>query len=499
MKILSASQIREADSYTIKHEPISSAALMERAASACVEWLLKHQSDKKQIYIFCGSGNNGGDGLAIARMLHEQRKDWVKCFRLPADTYSKDHLDQWHKNKMAGLATHHISESSDFPNIPKDSLIIDALYGTGLNRPIEGQSATLIQKINRSSSTRIAIDIPSGLYTDKPSSKEDPIVKADICLSFEFAKLAFLLPENGDYCKKWITLPIGLSNSFIENCNSHYYLIDFNTVRESYRHRVKFSHKGTYGHVCMVAGSYGKGGAAALAGKASLKSGAGLLSYIVPECVYQTVQQLVPEAMVMECSGLKYIEKIPHQSKFRYAIGPGLSEEQSCIKALLSFLRKQEEGIVLDADALNIIAKEKALAFVPKGSILSPHPKEFERLFGKQANQFERLDTLRSEAIKLQSVIILKGAHSCIGLPNGELYFNASGNPGLATAGSGDVLTGLIVSLLAQSYPIDKAAIMAVYIHGKAAEIAFEKGESHESITAQSVIEQFGAAFRSLY
>lgn len=499
MKILSANQIKEADAHTIKHEPITSIALMERASKSCADWIVKHYCNSKHIYVFCGPGNNGGDGFAISRMLNQHKENWASSFCINNKKFSKDSLVQLDKNKSLSIHPFKINNSNDFPEIQSNSIIVDALFGTGINRAIEGIYAELINYINHSNAVRIAIDMPSGLYSDQSTPTKNTIVKASITLSFELVKLAFLFAENAPYCGKWHILKIGLNHSFINNCQSNYHIIGFDNVKKHYRYRATFSHKGTYGHVCMVAGSYGKAGAAVLAGKACMKAGVGLLSYIVPEIVYQSIQQCVNEAMVQESSGVHYIEKISNHNNYIYAIGPGIGQNPATVKALLSFLRMQENGLILDADALNIIAKEKALSFIPKGSILSPHPKEFERLFGKQTNDFERLEVLRSQAIALQSVIILKGAYTCVSLPNGEMHFNTSGNPGMATGGSGDVLTGLIAALVAQHYSIDTAALMAVYLHGKAADIAFENGESYESITAHSIIEHFAPAFRSLY
>lgn len=499
MKILSASQIREADAYTIINDKISSVALMERAAAACVDWILNTFPNSEQFHIFCGTGNNGGDGLAIARMLNKHNNTCAKIFQISSNRYSADCMAQMEKNKKAGIPTHFINHSNDFPKIPSDTIIIDALFGTGLNRSITGIYAELIAHINHSPQTCIAIDMPSGLFADVSSEKNVAIIEATHSLSFEMPKLAFFLAENANFCGKWHVLKIGLSSTYINACKSTHYVIDFKTLKKNYRHRITFSHKGSYGHVCLVAGSHGKSGAAVLAGKACLQSGVGLLSYIVPSSVYQTVQQCVNEAMVLECSGINYIEQIPTNDKFIYAIGPGLGQDKNTAKALLSFLRKQQKSLVLDADALNIIAKEKALSFIPKNSILTPHPKEFERLFGTQQNHFERLKVLQAQAIALQSVIVLKGAYSCVALPNGELHFNTSGNPGMASGGSGDVLTGIIAALLAQSYRAEMATLIAVHLHGKAADLAFKDGESYESITASSLIRYLGKAFRLLY
>ena len=499
MKILSASQIRETDAYTIIHNNISSTQLMENAAKACVQWIVENFPKNNKIIVFCGSGNNGGDGLAIARMLNQHKPSWASVYYIKSDLYSKDWTTQMEKSKDTTTPNHIINKTSDFPIIPTNAVIIDALFGTGLNRPLDGLHAALVEHINKEEKLCIAIDIPSGLFADTSSTNSKSIVKATHTLSFEIAKLAFFLVENANFCGKWHLLNIGLNQSYIKACHSFYHSIDFNVLKKNYRHRVTFSHKGTYGHVCIVTGSHGKSGAAVLAGKACLKAGVGLLSYVVPSAVYQTVQQCVNEAMVLECSGNNYIEEIPIDTKYTYAIGPGLGQEKDTTNALLAFLRSQQKALVLDADALNIIAKEKALSVIPKGSILTPHPKEFERLFGKQQNDFERLKILRSQAMDLQCSIVLKGAYSCVALPNGKLFFNTTGNPGMASGGSGDVLTGIIAALLAQSYKAEIATLMAVYLHGKAADIAYTDGESYESITASSLIKYLAPAFRSLY
>jgi len=499
MKILPVELIRAADAFTIKNELISSIDLMERAASSCANWLGEKLNKQQKVKIFVGPGNNGGDGVAIARLLSEKGfaiQLYILCF---TENFSKDFL----KNQSRlpkNIETFNINSEKDIPNICENDIVIDAIFGSGLTRPIFGFVAKVIRKINESKSLTISIDIPSGLFVDKTvSSSKGEIVFADYSLSFAPAKLAFLLPENDKFCGEWVVLDIGLSTSFIENAPVNNHLLAFSEVKPLLKQRNKFAHKGVYGHALLVAGSYGKTGAAILSSLACLRSGAGLLTAHLPEKCLNPLQTAAPEVMVNVDNDEKLFSTLPKLNNYNaIGVGPGIGTDIKTQKALKLLIQESKVPVVFDADAINILAENRTwLHFLPKKSIFTPHPKEFERLIGKCSDDFSRLQKQREFAIKYQVVLILKGHYSIIAMPDGNCFFNTTGNPGMATAGSGDVLTGIILSLLAQSYSSEAAAILAVYLHGMAGDFA-AKESGFESMLASDIIKNLGKSFLEL-
>jgi len=497
MKILNAEQIRAWDQYTMEHEPIASIDLMERAATKCFEWLEENSWFVHSFSIFCGKGNNGGDGLAIARMLAARG-----C------TVSVNILEFGHRGTddfQANLAKLHqypsvtiqfVQDETNFHSLSKETVIIDALFGSGLTRPLEGITAKLVGHMNKSGCQIIAIDIPSGMSVDR-SSNDNTIVKANHTLSFQCYKPAFLVAENAEYLGEVIILDIGLLPEFLPTVEANFELIDSSIIRSNYKQRNRFAHKGNFGHALIIAGSYGKIGAAVLSAKACLRSGAGLLTCFIPKCGYEILQTAVSEAMTVTDANSSMITKIDDEiSKYdSIGIGPGLgtaSETRTALKELLAIYKKP---MVIDADALNGLAMEKNLPSLPPGSILTPHPKEFERLFGECKNAFERIEKAAAKAKVLNCLIALKGHHSFIATPSGKGYFNNTGNAGMATGGSGDVLTGMLTGFLAQGYSSEKAAILGVYLHGLAGDIAANT-LSEEAMIAGDIIDNIGNAFK---
>jgi ADP-dependent NAD(P)H-hydrate dehydratase / NAD(P)H-hydrate epimerase len=501
MKIFSSSQIKQWDAFTITNEPILSVDLMERAATACCKWLIGKNFGAFHFRIFCGKGNNGGDGLAIARMLIEH-KCLVTVYILEFGKIGTDDF-QTNLERLHSLTTdiHFIQSPEFFPATNDTDIIIDALFGTGLNKTPDGINATLINQVNLYKNTVISIDLPSGLFADK-SSKGNAVVKATHTLSFQNNKLAFLLPENENYCGQVHLLHIGLHPAFEENETANFELIDKELIKTIYKPRSKFAHKGTYGHAALLCGSYGMMGAAVLASLACLRSGAGKLTTYIPKCGYTVLQTTVPEAMCV-VAGEEHLLSAPGIEKMNaIGIGPGIGIHPSHKKLIADIFEKVKTPVVIDADALNIIAENKALlSLVPTYSILTPHPKEFERLFGKTENaclpdrqDFERLELAKQMSKEYQIYIVLKGHYSFISTPDGIGYFNSTGNAGMATAGSGDVLTGILTGLLAQQYTALDACLLAVYLHGAAGDIAAAKF-SQEALIATDLADCIGDTF----
>lgn len=498
MKILSAKQIREADQYTIQHEPVSSVDLMERAAASCFKWIVNQFDVKNKFSIYCGTGNNGGDGLAIARML-VQNNYHVHVFVVKQDEkISPDFLINEKKLKeiKPGIITE-IQTSEEIQSITPDEIITDAIFGTGLSRPVTGITAEIIKAINQSRARVISIDLPSGMFADESSfENKNQVVKATYTLTFQLPKLAFYFAENAEYIGEIIILHIDLDKNFVESQNSDFELVEEDQIRNILKPRKSFSHKGNYGHALIVAGSYGKMGAAVLAAKACIRTGAGLTTACVPACGYEIMQTVIPEAMVLCDEHEKIISSACKTESFNViAIGPGIGTEKETAVALKTLIQNFRSPMILDADALNILSENKTwLDFIPPQSILTPHPKEFERLVGKNENHFEQNKKQIEFAKRYKVTVILKGKFTCMVTPEGRCFFNPTGNPGMAKGGSGDVLTGIIAGLLAQGYASGDAAMAGIYLHGLAADIAVNKtGEYY--MTATDIINHLGKAF----
>jgi NAD(P)H-hydrate epimerase len=492
MKIFSAARIREWDAFTIEHEPISSVSLMERAAAACFSWITDRFPDAKELAIFCGSGNNGGDGLALARML--LAAGWpVNVFILPAEKRSADfetNFDRYPNKQQA----QQLFSTQDFPSLRPGTIIVDALFGTGLSRPLEGLAAALVESINHSRCTVISIDLPSGLFADQ-SSAGNPVVTATDTLSFQLYKLAFLLPENEAYVGNIHLLNIGLHPGYYNQTPADYFSLDAGEIAQLYKPRSKFSHKYNFGHALLYAGSRAMMGAAILCAKACLRSGAGLVTIHTGEQTAGVIQSSLPEAI----SSFENDWKILAIKKAAIGIGPGL-ENSPANSALLGDLVEQYPGqLVIDATALQLVQPHfsKLTARTVSSPILTPHTGEFEKLFGQATNDFDRIDLALQQSTKLNCYIILKGHHSFIACPGGTGYFNTTGNAGMATAGSGDVLTGILTALLAQGYSTQNAALLSVYLHGLAGDLALET-QSQESIIASDIIGCLGPAFQQI-
>lgn len=490
--ILSSKEIKAWDEFTILHEPISSIALMERAAFACSKWIMNKWDSKSPIVIFCGNGNNGGDGLVIARHLLEFGYKITVYTDLENNKRSID--NQKNMDELKNLFSQSLCSINDNYEIAQDSIIIDALFGTGLNKCIDGKEKIWIEKINSFSNKKISIDVPSGLMIDE-YDENNYCIQADYTLTFQCYKYTFLFPETGKYCGKIIRIDIGLLNEYLKIIDSKKYIIDSKLSSSIYKARKSFSHKGTYGHSLLICGSHGKMGACILASKACLRSGTGLLSILIPETENDILQISTPEAMSITYKENSSLPSIENYTSI--GIGSGLGTSEKSIAIIQALFPQTSIPLILDADALNIISLQlELLEELPKGSLLTPHPKEFDRLFGESKNSFERHMKQLSESKKHGIYILLKGKHTCISSPEGESYFNLTGNAGMAKGGSGDVLTGIITALFAQYKNMLQAAILGVYLHGLAGDLTLND-QSQESMLASDLIEHLGNAFAS--
>ena len=501
MKLFACSQISEIDRLTSELEHISSIDLMERASVKAADWIINNIGNDRPFWLFAGPGNNGGDVLAVARILA-----WYQ-FNCTVFLSTFDHdlkgdpainLQRLKEQNKVLLKT--IDSEESIPEIPSNVIVVDGLFGSGLNKPLEGLAAEIVQKINLSGAAIISIDIPSGLFGEANSRNNlSSVVRADHTLTFQFPKISFLFPENCQFTGDWKVLPIGLSQEAICQTESNYFYLTKEFISGKIKKRDKFSHKGSYGHALLIAGSFGKMGAAVLASKACLRSGVGLLTSHIPRLGYEIIQNSVPEAMTSIDRSDFVFSEFPDLNSFSsIGIGPGLDKKSDSQLAFKKLLQQKPKRLVVDADALNILAENQDwYNLLPENAILTPHPKEFERLAGPSANSFDRLQIQLQFSARYKVIVVCKGAHTCITFPNGEVYFNSTGNPGMATGGSGDVLTGIILGLLAQNYSPEEAAIIGVYLHGLSGDLAAEKF-GQQALIAGDIIEQMGKAFLQL-
>lgn len=498
MKILSAAQMNWVDGETIKDQQISSLDLMERAATRVFEEIKQcyPSMERYSFYIFCGKGNNGGNGLVLARLLDQQQAK-VRVYLIDADDYTMDNLAN--QKRLPGNMIQKITDTDQL-EIPSEVIVLDCLFGYGLSRTLTQNWSQLITTINTCGAKIFSIDMPSGLLADDKTPLDAPIVQADMVYTFQSPKLALLLPQNQTWVKDFKILNINLSQSAFDRINSNYLYVDQALIRSFYRKRGKFDHKGIFGHVLIAGGSRGKMGAVQLALKAALRSGCGLASAYIPACGYSILQTAVPEAMVITDPEDAIITRFPPTESFQaIGLGIGMGTAQYTVDALKVFIAAMNHTpLVLDADALNILALESDLwPLVPKGTVLTPHPKELRRILGVWQDDFEKIAKAKVFAHKYHLYVLIKGANSAMVMPDGEVYFNSTGNVGMATGGSGDVLTGILTALLGQGYSSKEALLMGVYLHGRAADIAVNR-LGVDSLLPSDTIDYLSAAFIEL-
>lgn len=491
----------EADKATEAKEGITSIDLMERAARQVFTWIDQQlKGSQVPIHIFCGIGNNGGDGLALGRMLLEKGYT-VDCFVVNySDNRSKCFLINYdrYKNTTKNWPTL-LKKEADFPELSNEGIVVDAIFGIGLNRPLEGWVKKLIQYINAAGAYTLSIDVPSGLFVDAATPDFDAVIKANLTLTFQAPKLAFFLPETAGFTESFQILDIGLDAEFLSETPTTAKLILKNDAQHMYLPKRKFDHKGTNGHALILGGSKGKMGAVTLASKACLRSGAGKVSAYIPQCGEIIIQTSVSEAMVITDASNNQITHWNIPECFQaIGLGIGLGTHSDTLKGFSEFLKNQKSPLVLDADALNLISNNKELLNeIPPKSVLTPHPGELQRLLGEWSDDFDKLNKTKALSKKLDCIILIKGAHT-ITVYQDNLYLNSTGNPGMATAGSGDVLTGIITGLMAQGYDSLIATIFGVYLHGSAGDIVSQY-QGFNSMIAGDLIDYLGEAFLALF
>ena len=502
MKIFTTAQIHELDKFTIEHEPIASLNLMERAARALTQAVVQEWPVTMPVVVFAGPGNNGGDALAMARMMSDQNYQVsVYLFNISGQL-SSDCAANKQRLQDAKRLKNFVEVSTEFdpPILDSNTLVIDGLFGSGLNKPLAGGFASLVKYINASQAKVISIDVPSGLMTeDNTYNVRANIIRANTTLTLQQPKLSFLFPENQQFVGRIRVLDIKLSKEGIAKIEAPFTIVEENDVRACLLDRSPFAHKGQMGTALLIAGSYGMAGAAVLASKACMRSGVGKVVVNTPRRNIPILQASVPEAIVQAGSEETiFAETVDTEDFQAVGIGPGLGQSEQTAIALIAQLRRTQCPLVVDADALNILANHRAwLQQLPQDIIMTPHPKELDRLEGHSADSYERLTKASNLAERLKGYIVLKGHHTAICCPGGHILFNSTGNAGMATAGSGDVLTGIITGLRARGYKPQDACVVGVYLHGLAGDIAaHDLGE--ESLTASDIINCLPRAFKRL-
>lgn len=501
MKIYTAKQLAQADQETLQRQHITALELMERATGLAFKEIHQDiEGEDQEIKIFCGVGNNGGDGLVIARKLIEKGYS----VRVYITEYSHHYSDEFKANqkRLEKIYKGNITilkADSEFPDITTKDILIDAIFGAGLDRPLPQWIGHLIEQINAISPRIYAIDLPTGLFPGRPLNTDDKVLRAYQTITFQSPKLVFYLPDSAGCVGDLKVLNIGLDQEYLNSLEPQAILLSSNSIKKMIRERPQYSHKGTYGHALVVGGSYGMLGSVVLATRGALRSGAGKVTTLLPKAGYDIIQTSAPEAMVITSPDDRILSDfIPlsiEPDSICFGIGVGRNKRTALFfRSLMEFFQKP---MVIDADGLNILAQRPQLkSLIPPQSILAPHPGELERLIGAWKDDFEKIKMVKDFVTQYNCILIVKGAHSLVVTPE-ELYINPTGNPGMATGGSGDVLAGLLAGLMAQGYSAKEAALLGVYLHGLAGDLAArESGE--ESLIAGDLIRNFGAAYKKI-
>lgn len=515
MKIFTAAQLKMADAFTIEQESIRSVDLMERAAESVANMIHLRWAACDNVKVFAGPGNNGGDALAVARMLYQAGHNVnVYLFNIsgslsPDCEINKKRLlelkNKLHADDDAGVngkALEIVEVLSQFtpPTLTEDDIVVDGLFGTGLTRPLNGGFASVVKYINASPATVVSIDVPSGLMTeDNTYNVMNHIIRADVTYTFQFPKLAFFFPEHEQYVGDWKVLDIGIKIPVSDEMKTPYSLTEEDDIIRLLAKRSRFMHKGTAGHALLIAGKKGMAGAAILSARACMRGGTGKLTVRTPECNVQVLQSSIPEAILdIDVDSDCFSQSFDNSEYDAMAIGPGIGTSAYTVQAFIEQVRMAKCPAVVDADALNILGSHRGwICQLPRRTILTPHKKELFGLISSTRNSYDELERTRDLAMRQQLYIVIKGAFSAVVTPEGRVYFNPTGNPGMATAGAGDVLTGVILSLLAQSYPHEAAVKLGVYLHGLAGDLAAEK-LGYEGLLASDIVNYLPQAFMSL-
>ncbi|MBP5498486.1 MAG: NAD(P)H-hydrate dehydratase [Muribaculaceae bacterium] len=502
MKIFTSERIRQIDENTLKAQNISVLDLMERAASAISYEIMTRWRPTKRIVIFAGPGNNGGDALAVARILQEQGYH-PEVFLFNTKSSSLSACCQTNRDRLAAMPGVYFTEVVSLftpPELDENDVVIDGLFGSGLRAPLKGGYTSLVQYINDSKAFVVSIDVPSGLFGEwNIGADRRNIIRANLTLALQFKRLSFFFAENAEFIGECKVLNIDMDIPSIDATPTDFYLIEKDDAKASLKSRNQFTGKYDYGTALIVAGSYGMAGAAILAARGASRAGAGLVTVHTPQINFAPLQAAVPEVVLNADRNQYVVSKIEINHDYNVvALGPGIRTTDETISAIGSFFKNYHKPCILEADALNCIASQPILIKnIPKGSVLTPHAAEFDRLFKQHNSEEERLKKAIDVSRLYEITIVLKGHHTMTVRPDGKVYINSSGNAGMATAGSGDVLTGVIAAMMAQGYSTHRAVMLAVYLHGLAGDIAAKEHGQH-GLIAPDIAENIGRAIKEV-
>ncbi|MBA4348461.1 MAG: bifunctional ADP-dependent NAD(P)H-hydrate dehydratase/NAD(P)H-hydrate epimerase [Thermodesulfovibrio sp.] len=518
MKVVTSDEMREIDRVTIEKYGIPGPVLMERSGLA-VALRVKELYSSKKVVVLCGSGNNGGDGLVAARNLHNMGFRVNILIFAPKDALSPDCKAQYEIAKKIGVPVE-FRKGINRRDI-HGSVVIDAVFGTGLSRIVTGEIAKIFTLLNNSDTHVISVDIPSGISSDTGKILGQAI-KADFTITFGLPKRGHYLYPGAEYTGKLFVEDIGFPDGLLSSNKIKVDLIEKEFITGLIPQRPKYSHKGDYGHVLVVAGSKGKTGAALMTAKACMRSGAGLVTIGVPESLMNVFQRRVTEEMtlplpddgrgMLSANSINTILDFASKKADVVAVGPGIGVSSDTEKIVVELVKKSPLPIVIDADGINCLKGRRSVLKNAKSPvILTPHPGEMARLLSQKSGdrsqksevelrkeiEQDRINMAVSFAKGTGTYVVLKGVPTIVSVPEGNAYINTTGNPGMATAGSGDVLTGIIASLMGQGLnPVD-ASILGVYLHGLAGDIAAKKKGEH-SLIASDIINSLPAAFSDI-
>lgn len=502
MKIFTTESIRNIDRVTIDEEGVSSQELIHRVAEGVVNEILANWNPSKPTIIFAGSGNNGADALIVGKLLIEAGfNPQILLFNFKGNSLSRDCREA--RQRLLSLGNVNLTEiieSAEIPPITPNHLVIDGLFGSGLRDPLMGGYTTLARNISESGATVVSIDIPSGLFGDwNARVLARNVVHATITMAVQFPKLSFFLSDNAPMVGKWKTIDIGLSQRAINETPTKYFYVEREDIRQVLRRRPDFCSKADFGHALLISGCYGMMGAAVMAGKGALRAGAGKVTIHSAKCGFNVIQSQVPEALFLPDPNEILISNMtPRYNYSAIGVGPGIGTNDATKGAFETLVKTIKRPMVIDADALNIISMVPALIdHIAPGSILTPHAGEFDRIFGAQASAESRLLKALEVSHRYKLIIVLKGFHTAVVRPDGKVFFNSTGNPAMATGGSGDVLTGVITSLLSQGYKPETAAVAGVHIHGLAGDMAAEE-QGEYGVTALDIADNIGKAIKKI-
>ncbi|MCC6721202.1 MAG: NAD(P)H-hydrate dehydratase [Bacteroidia bacterium] len=488
LPVYTSEKIKEWDKYTIENEPISSVDLMERAANACTEWIINHISPEYKIIIICGDGNNGGDGLAIGRLLLHY-KYIIEILISNSEKRSSDNYTNLKRIENYNPSLIKVINEESFFKFNQNSVIIDCIFGVGFKPPVDNFWKGVINSINDTGCKIISIDLPSGLPAEPENENEQNIVKAWHTLTFQVPKISLLMPGWGDFTENFTVININLNSDFILQNPTKLNYFTIEDAKKIFIRRNRFSHKGNYGHALLIAGNEGKCGAAIMSSRACIKSGAGLVSCFSNNCCDASIVNSSPEVMTEK-------EIFDFDKYSAIGLGCGIGTDKNAVELVEKIIKSAKIPLVIDADAIKIVFENNFIKHT-SNVIITPHPKEFDNIAGQFENSYERFKKASQLAIEMKIIIVLKGANTAIFLPEGSVYFNSTGNPGMATAGSGDVLTGVITSFVSQGYSLTNAAMLGVFIHGMSGDMA----AGYNSITglsATDIIDFLNPVFKEL-